>query len=295
MKKIFIIPYRDRLPHKEIFLSHMEKLLNDEKDYEIVFSHQCDKRKFNRGAMKNIGFLYAKEKYSNWKDITFIFHDIDYLPYTKLFNYETTNGTVTHFYGFKFAFGGIWAIKGIDYEKIKGFPNYWAWGFEDNKIMDKWVKIGGKINYDQFIYYSDKRVVKLDCSLAGHDNRLVNRHNLHYAKSDDYKVSGFHTIRDLKYNVENAKKNVKMINITNFLTERAENSQKYVHNVTSQDIQEDLKRRKKKWEKKVKPPLMKMNIKDISKKRVTTSIVERNYIKKKKNILKFSHYRFKKI
>ena len=40
MKKIFIIPYRDRLPHKEIFLSHMEKLLNDEKDYEIVFSHQ---------------------------------------------------------------------------------------------------------------------------------------------------------------------------------------------------------------------------------------------------------------
>ena len=116
MKNIFIIPYRDREPQKEIFLNQMEKLLVNEKDYEIIICHQCDKRKFNRGGVKNIGFLYAKEKYSNWKDITFIFHDIDYLPYKKIFDYETTHGTVTHFYGFDFAFGGIWAIKGKDFE-----------------------------------------------------------------------------------------------------------------------------------------------------------------------------------
>ena len=297
MKKIFIIPYRDRAPHKEIFLNQMEKILDDEIEYEILFCHQCDQRKFNRGGMRNIGFLYAKEKYSNWKDITFIFHDIDYLPYTKLFNYETVKGTVTHFYGLKFAFGGIWAIKGIDYEKIKGFPNYWAWGFEDNKIRDKWVKIGGKINYDQFIHYSDKRVVKLDCSLHGHDKRLVNRHNLHFAVNDNYKISGFHTIRDLKYNIEDVKKNVKMINITNFLTERAENSQKYAHNITSKDIQIDHKRRIEKNRKKQKPKvsLMKMNIMDISKRRPPPSKQQNiPYIAKKKNILKFSHYRFKK-
>ena len=56
-KKVFIIPYRDREAQKEIFMSHMTELLKQD-DYEIAFVHQQDKRKFNRGAMKNIGFIY---------------------------------------------------------------------------------------------------------------------------------------------------------------------------------------------------------------------------------------------
>ena len=82
-KIIFIIPYRDRLPHKNVFLNHMKWLLEGKK-YEIIISHQNDKRFFNRGAMKNLGFMYAKEKYPNdYKRMTYVLHDIDCLETLK--------------------------------------------------------------------------------------------------------------------------------------------------------------------------------------------------------------------
>jgi hypothetical protein len=56
MKKLFIIPYRDRFSHGQVFINHMSKILEDD-EYEFIFVHQCDRRPFNRGAMKNVGFL----------------------------------------------------------------------------------------------------------------------------------------------------------------------------------------------------------------------------------------------
>ena len=243
-KRVFIIPYRDREAHKAIFLSHMKVILKDDIDYEMVFVHQKDKREFNRGALKNIGFIYCKKTYPNdWKDITFIFHDIDCVPFKRLFDYNTTKGVVTHFYGFKFCFGGIFGIKGEDYEKINGFPNLWGWGFEDNKIKVEWDKIGGKINYDQFIFFTDKRVVKFDSSIANHDLRTINKNNLKYANNEPKEKSGYHTIRNLNYNIEDIESNIKMIHVTSFLTERREKNQTFVKNVTSKMIREDRERR----------------------------------------------------
>ena len=83
-KKVFIVPYRNRIQHKFFFSKYMQFILEGETDYEIYFSHQCDARSFNRGATKNIGFLAMKQKYPNhYKDITFIFNDVDTMPYKK--------------------------------------------------------------------------------------------------------------------------------------------------------------------------------------------------------------------
>jgi hypothetical protein len=101
-KRIFVVPYRNRVQHKFFFSKYMSFILEGKDDYEIVFSHQCDARTFNRGAVKNIGFLSMKHKYpEHYKDITFIFNDVDTIPFNKIFDYETTHGVVKHYYGFK--------------------------------------------------------------------------------------------------------------------------------------------------------------------------------------------------
>mgnify|MGYP006214976639 CR=1 FL=1 len=92
--------------------------------YEIYFSHQKDERPFNRGAMKNIGFIALARKYPNdYKNITYVFNDVDTLPYTKnLLPYETTHGVVKHFYGFTFALAKEVATRNITVNTIT--PGY---------------------------------------------------------------------------------------------------------------------------------------------------------------------------
>ena len=136
-KRVFIVPYRNRVQHKFFFSKYMSFILEDCDDYEIYFSHQCDARTFNRGAAKDIGFLAVKDKYPNdYKDITFIFNDVDTIPFNKIFDYQTTHGVVKHYYGFKYALGGIVVMKGADFERINGFPCYWGWGMEDNALQN---------------------------------------------------------------------------------------------------------------------------------------------------------------
>ena len=157
-KKIFIVPYRDREANKAAFLKQMQYVLEDEPDpYEIYFAHQCDTRPFNRGAMKNIGFLAMKRKYSQtYKDIIFIFHDVDTWPADKnLIPYTTTPGVVAHFFGYTFSLGGMFAITGADFEKTLGFPNFWGWGLEDNAIQHRVLKAGLKIDRSCFYPIDD--------------------------------------------------------------------------------------------------------------------------------------------
>jgi len=163
-KYVFIVPYRDREPHRVFFSTYIYKIMEDipREEWTFYFIHQNDTRPFNRGAMKNIGFLALKEAFPNhYKEIIFIFNDIDTLPYDKnILNYHTEYGVVKHFYGFQFALGGIFSIRGVDFERINGFPNYWAWGGEDNLINERAKQFGLTIDRTNFYTIGDKHILQ---------------------------------------------------------------------------------------------------------------------------------------
>jgi len=204
---IIIVPYRDREQHKFYFLRHMEYILEDY-DYEIIFVHQKDNRPFNRGAMKNIGFLYAKEKYYNYKDITFVFHDIDTLPYKKnLINYNTEKNVIKHFYGFTFCLGGIFSIKGEDFEKTNGFPSFWTWGYEDNVIYKRALMNNIIVNRDNFYTIGNMNILHFLDSLT----RTISK-GRPTIKNIEQVRDGLDTLQNVRYEL-----NDNMLDVTNFV------------------------------------------------------------------------------
>tara|TARA_B100000965_G_scaffold167384_1_gene139609 strand:- start:3782 stop:4603 length:822 start_codon:yes stop_codon:yes gene_type:complete len=233
-KFVFIIPYRDREKEKLHFSIYMKYIMEDipDKDYEIYFSHQPLGLPFNRGATKNIGFLAIKNKYpNNYKNITFVFNDIDTMPSKKnLLNYNTTKGTVKHFYGFKFALGGIFSIIGEDFEKCNGFPNIWGWGIEDNEMNKRVINKQLHIDRNQFYPINHKNIIHLYDS----PNRLIQN-----SSPDDYNknllIDNLNSINNLEYEILNnsektnnfKKTNEFIINISKFKTLKTPNNNEF--------------------------------------------------------------------
>ena len=197
-KLIFIVPYRDRNSHRTFYSSHMLKILEDLPDtyYKIYYIHQNDTREFNRGAMKNIGFLVIKHQYpTHYKNMTIVFNDIDVMPYTnETINYETTDGVIKHFYGVKNALGGIFSITATDFEKTNGFPNAWDWGYEDVIFQTRTLKENLTIDYSQFSLLNDGTMISLKDDTTS--LRLTQRNPQKY---DIPRIDGFDTINDLNY------------------------------------------------------------------------------------------------
>ena len=162
--------------------------------WDYYFSHQVDDRPFNRGAMKNIGFLAIREKYpNNYRDITLVFNDVDILPYDKnVFHYDTQPGMIKHFYGYDYALGGCFSIKGGDFERLNGFPNYWAWGQEDNCIQHRAMKLGIPIDRRNFFKIGDHNVLQLFDGLG----RTIMKGDIERTRADSGS-DGIRSIREL--------------------------------------------------------------------------------------------------
>lgn len=226
-KIVFVVPYRNRIQHKFYFSTYITAILKDiTVPYEIYFSHQCDARSFNRGGTKNIGFLAVKAKYPNhYKDMTFVFNDIDTLPFSNIFDYQTMPGVVKHFYGFEYALGGIVSITGADFEATNGFPNFWGWGMEDNVLQTRCDRIGLRVDRSQFFPIGSPNILQLFDGVS----RLINRKDPWRAQHDNG-VDGIRSIHKLDFSIDTESKNpldnvhvadsdkIFVINITTFMT-----------------------------------------------------------------------------
>ena len=264
-KTIFIVPYRDRLEHLYFFQQYLPFVLpdinnnnNDNIDYEVYFAHQKDTRPFNRGAMKNIGFLAIKNKYPNdYKNITFIFNDVDVLPYTKnIFDYKTTDNIIKHYYGYTNCLGGSFAIKGKDFERINGFPNLWSYGLEDTIIQTRALSVVDKsirIERDNFYEIGNKKILQLFDGL----NRLIDR-NPTNKLFENHKNDGIssiinnNNIRNLKYNIvsetpcqdKHSMVDFFMIDVENFTTDvKTEPNSLYIESIMNLSEQRNGVRR----------------------------------------------------
>jgi hypothetical protein len=215
-RMIFLVPYRDRKEHLEIFSKHMENILTGLDDYKIIYIHQTDTRSFNRGAMKNIGFLYVKEEYpETYKDITLIFNDVDTMPKTQnVIDYDTKKGTIKHHYGFAFTLGGIVSIKAGDFELINGFPNLWAWGYEDNALQQRAKNHNIIIDRSNMLEPGSKNMIHLKDTII----KMVNAEDYHIYKNQ--LNEGYNNIVELEYNYNDSNG---FLNITKFSTGREEN------------------------------------------------------------------------
>lgn len=199
-ERIFVVPYRHRVQQRFFFCKYMHFLLENMPNYEIIFAHQHDDRTFNRGAMKNLGFLAAKAKYpDHYQDITFIFNDVDTLPFHKIFDYQTTHGVVKHYYGYTFALGGIVVMKGADFERINGFPCFWGWGSEDNVLQLRCDYHGLRIDRSQFYKIGSPEILQLFDGIT----RIIARRDPWRGTYDD-RIDGLSTLTHIDYSLDEA-------------------------------------------------------------------------------------------
>jgi len=239
-KRIFIVPYRNRPEQKFFFCKYMDFLLEYMTDYEVYFSHQCDGRSFNRGGVKNIGFLAMKEKYPNdYKNMTFIFNDLDTIPFNRIFEYDTTQSVIKHYYGFEHSLGGIVVIKGGDFEFVNGYPNFWSWGLEDACLQKRCLQAKFTIDRAHFYKIGSPEILQL---FDGMD-RIINTKDPHKLHTDTGHT-GLRSIHKLHYTIDRTSTNEKdnlyqslpdnfgYINITSFLSEtRFEDDEYYTYDL----------------------------------------------------------------
>lgn len=143
-----VVPYRDRESHLAQFIPHVAGYMarvHPDLSYRVtVVEQDQDGQPFNRGALKNAGFLLG-EPDSDYA----CFHDVDYLPEDADYHWAD-DPTAILWYGAESrpiapdmsdrtinndldsTFGGAVLVPNQVMRTINGYSNlYWGWGFED--------------------------------------------------------------------------------------------------------------------------------------------------------------------
>jgi hypothetical protein len=145
-----VVPYRDREKQLRQFLPHIRDYFAGRGiPYHIVIAEQAAGLPFNRGAIKNAGFLLGGES-----EYT-CFHDVDYLPLEADYSWsDAPAGLVwagaesipikasgqTQYINpdmSKF-FGGAVLMPNALFRQVDGYSNeYWGWGYEDTDLVSR--------------------------------------------------------------------------------------------------------------------------------------------------------------
>lgn len=210
-KTAIIIPFRESDKDKKTRSKQLDRLLKYMNEYLknanhtiYVIEQSNDKRKFNRGALLNIGFLAAEEDGCD----VFVFHDVDLLPSNELKEYYTDLpdsrpvhiASVWNRYNQNpHYFGGIVAFNKDSFKRINGYPNnFWGWGGEDDELYNrvkhfytvKKVQRGSILDMEEmnlqdkldYLRENDLKFMKKKEALAQHNETWKQNglNNLHY-------------------------------------------------------------------------------------------------------------------
>lgn len=140
-----LVPFREQPEQKrgeqlQKFVSHINRY---HPDWNVLVIEQSDdERKFNRGALLNVGAQLADEAGLEYV----IFHDVDLLPLIKIVPYYTAfpekpihiGKSWTAKYDSPTFLGGVLSMSIADIKKTNGFPNqFWGWGGEDDALRNR--------------------------------------------------------------------------------------------------------------------------------------------------------------
>jgi hypothetical protein len=108
----------------------------------VIVEQSQDGRRFNRGALLNIGCHIAFQHGAT----SVVLHDIDLIPEERILPFYFMlpkhpfhlGWAWTEKYSFNRFFGGIVSMTKEQYLRINGFPyNFWGWGGEDDALLGR--------------------------------------------------------------------------------------------------------------------------------------------------------------
>ena len=143
-----VVPYRDRAAHLTSFLPHVLAYFERDKldrqiDVSIHLVEPAGRGPFNRGMVKNCGYMLARDS----ADYV-CFHDVDYLPIWADYSWSPQPARLI-WHGLRLKenwlrfFGGVVLCDNEAFERANGYPNsYWGWGPEDLELGLRFDLIG---------------------------------------------------------------------------------------------------------------------------------------------------------
>jgi hypothetical protein len=142
-----VVPYRDQPEQNRADQLKKFNEFFDKLGWPVLVVEQSDDgKKFNRGALLNIGYDLVDSDY-------IIYHDVDLLPKkTLLPYYEVMPVSPIHLgkaitkYDSPTFLGAVVSVSKKDYKAINGFPNnFWGWGGEDDAFRIRLQQVGIKV------------------------------------------------------------------------------------------------------------------------------------------------------